>query len=222
MSHGIYLSVDNDTVGFRLPVNPEEVNKAMSGSGEEYKINRLGSINIPKDVQLQVFKVESFFPAHDAHYVEGPLLRPQAYIDYIERWQKEKKVVRYIYVDGSFSINKLTTIEDFSVAERFGTEDVYFTLTLKEYQPFGPKKMKVVTSPSTGKIAAIKKTAPPRQNTKPAVKTYALVKGDSLWKVAQKFLGNGTRYPEIAKLHNIKSSDYRKLPIGLKLQMPPN
>lgn len=37
-------------------------------------------------------------------------------------------------------------------------------------------------------------------------KTYIVKKGDSLWKIAQNKLGNGTRYPEIMKLNNLKST----------------
>jgi len=32
-----------------------------------------------------------------------------------------------------------------------------------------------------------------------------VVKGDTLWHIAKKYLGNGARYPEIAKLNNIKN-----------------
>jgi LysM repeat protein len=35
--------------------------------------------------------------------------------------------------------------------------------------------------------------------------TYTVRKGDSLWGIAEKFLGNGTRYSEIKSLNNLKS-----------------
>lgn len=35
--------------------------------------------------------------------------------------------------------------------------------------------------------------------------TYKVVKGDSLWVIAQKYLGDGRRYPEIKQLNNLKS-----------------
>lgn len=119
------------------------------------------------------------------------------------------------------------TIEQFDYAEKDASGDVYFELTLKKYVSFGPKKMELVKkvvkagAATTKKTTVAKKNAAPRQNDKPNQQTYSLIKGDSLWKVAQKFLGNGNRYGEIAKLNGIKASDYRKLPIGLKVKLPP-
>ncbi len=36
--------------------------------------------------------------------------------------------------------------------------------------------------------------------------TYTVQKGDSLWKIADKCLGNGSKYPQIAELNNIKDN----------------
>ncbi|MDQ0269932.1 LysM peptidoglycan-binding domain-containing protein [Cytobacillus purgationiresistens] len=216
--HGIYLSVTNDSDGFRLPVNPEKVNVSRDGDGEEFKIAKLGSVNIPKDVELTVFELASFFPGQKYHFLVTEYKQPKFYIDKLNRWQKDKLPVRYIYVNGSFAINELVTIESFEYSEEYGSKDVTFTLSLKRYVDFGPKKLKVAVPNQK----AVKKTAPSRQNNKSTPKTYTLIKGDSLWRVAQKYTGKGSNYPALAKLNGIKPSQYRKLPIGLKLKIPPS
>lgn len=228
MVHGIYLSANNDKEGFRLPVNPPEVNESGGASGEEYTISGLGKVNVPKDADLEVYPLESYFPKNKTYYSETEHFEPQFYIDHIKRWIKEKMHIRYIFVDGSFTINELVTIEKFDYKESDGSGDVYFKLSLKKYVPFGPKKMTIVKKPvsksTTGvaeKTVVVKKKAPQPQNSKVQPKTYSLIKGDSLWKVAQKHLGDGNRFGEIAKLNGIKASDYKKLPIGLKLKLPP-
>ena len=38
-----------------------------------------------------------------------------------------------------------------------------------------------------------------------AASTYTVQKGDSLWAIAEKHLGNGTRYNEIKKLNGLTS-----------------
>lgn len=220
MAHGIYFSANNDQEGFRLPINPEKVGGSISGDGEKFSIAKTGKVNIPKDVQLEAFELASYFPYEDTHYSPTAFREPQYYIDTIKKWQKNKMPVRYIYVDGSFSINELVTIEKFDYDETGGSADVNFTLSLLQYVSFAPQKMTVVKKTTAAKTQVVKKTTPPRQNTKPQPKTYSLVKGDSLWKVAQKFLGNGSRFREIANLNGIKDSQFRSLPIGLKLKLP--
>lgn len=221
MAHGIYLSADNDKEGFRLPINPENVNESGAGSGEEYTIAKLGNVNIPKDAKLEEYTLESYFPLHSSPYLMSPHMEPQFYIDTLKRWKKEKMTVRYIYVEGSFTLNELVTIEKFDYYESDGSGDVYFELALKKFVAFGPKKMVVVKKSAASKPAVVKKAAPPRQSKKTVPKTYSLVKGDSLWKLAQKQFGDGRRYKEIQKLNGIKDSQLRKLPIGLKVKLPP-
>lgn len=48
-------------------------------------------------------------------------------------------------------------------------------------------------------------------------KIYTVVKGDSLWSIAQKTLGSGTRYTEIVKLNDLKSTT---IYAGQKLKIP--
>ncbi len=40
----------------------------------------------------------------------------------------------------------------------------------------------------------------------PSYRTHTVVKGDSLWAIAKKYLGDGSRYPEIKTLNNLKSN----------------
>lgn len=54
----------------------------------------------------------------------------------------------------------------------------------------------------------------------PAEETYRIhtvVKGDSLWDIAKKYLGDGSRYPEIKALNNLKSNVIYS---GWKLKIP--
>lgn len=217
MERAIYFAA-NDQDMFRLPVNPEKVSVKTEGDGEEFTIAKLGRVNIPKDKKLSSFSLESFFPAQPTHYSETVFKEPKYYIDLLEKWMRNKQPIRYIYVNGSFTINELVTIERFEYDESFGSEDVNFSLELKTYVPFAPKKMQVVKKQTSS--AVVKKNAPIRQNTKPKPTTYTLKAGGNLWKVAKYYTGNGNRYPELQKLNGIKDSQLRKLPIGLVLKIP--
>lgn len=220
MERAIYFAV-NDREMFRLPINPEKVNVKTEGDGEEFTIASLGRVNVPKYAKLESFSLESFFPAHPSHYSDTVFKQPTYYIELIKKWMTNRQPVRYIYVNGSFTINELVIIERFEYDESFGSEDVNFSLELKKYVPFGPKKMKIAKA-KNGTKQIVKKNTPTRQNTKPKPTTYTLKRGDSLWKVAQYYTGSGHRYRELQKLNGIKDSQLRRLPIGLVLKIPPD
>jgi LysM repeat protein len=48
-------------------------------------------------------------------------------------------------------------------------------------------------------------------------RVHVVVKGDSLWKLAKKYLGSGVKYPEIKKLNGLKSNNIMP---GQKLYIP--
>lgn len=52
-------------------------------------------------------------------------------------------------------------------------------------------------------------------NTPPSG-TYTVRKGDTLWSIAEKFLGDGTRYPELKKMNNLSDN---RLKIGQVLKV---
>ncbi|UDK97127.1 LysM peptidoglycan-binding domain-containing protein [Lysinibacillus sphaericus] len=222
---GIYLSANNDQEGFRIPVNPPELPFKQDADGEQFQIAKTGTVNVPKPMQLQEFSFSSFFPAVDTHYAETQFREPKQYIEQFNKWMADETVIRFIFVGGSFSVNEQVTIESFEYKQQFGTADVDYTISFKKYVPFGFKKMELVkktTAPVNQKTSqqVVKKEAP-RDNPKPIPQTYSLVKGDSLWKIAQKYTGNGANYKALQSLNGIKDSDLRKLPIGLKVKIPP-
>lgn len=75
---------------------------------------------------------------------------------------------------------------------------------------------------SIGKTSPSKTKTPPRPRPKPTTakntKYYVVKEGDSLWKIADKQLGNKERFREIIKLNALNDEDYLK--IGQRLIIP--
>lgn len=57
----------------------------------------------------------------------------------------------------------------------------------------------------------------PETAAEEAYRVHTVVKGDTLWDIAAKYLGNGSRYPEIKTLNNLKSNTIYS---GWKLKIP--
>ena len=56
--------------------------------------------------------------------------------------------------------------------------------------------------------AAVEEPLPATEEpTPPAARTYTVVSGDTLWAIAERFYGDGNRYPEIAAASGISNPD---------------
>lgn len=87
------------------------------------------------------------------------------------------------------------------------------TVTLIEYVE---ADVAVALKPSPAKAAVERKDAVAQKP--PAVRTYTVKRGDTLSKISQRFLGTYKRYPEIAKLNNIR--DPNRIFPGDVLRLP--
>lgn len=191
--------------------------------GSVYDISKLGEINVIKDRKLTTYQFESFFPSLDKNYpfeTTKLLLPPQQYVEYIEKWMDSKRPIRFIFKGKTFDINIPASIENFDWREvAGGMGDIEYSLTLKKYVFYAAKKVKIQPQKQLLSIS-LEKDSPQRENDRIPPNTYRLVAGDTLWKVAQSQLSDGSRWKEIQTLNNIPDAELKKLPIGLELKLP--
>lgn len=220
--YGIYLSVDDGAQGFRLPVNPPEIEVEIPGQGRAYRIISLGEINTIQTPSLSEISFESFFPGQRYPFVVGEeLLEPSSYVEMIDGWRSQKKIIRLIATDGTVDINMLASIEDFTWREVAGAVgDIEYEMTLKQYRPYGPKLVQIKTQTQNNQAVAVAGKKETRSQTKPQPRIHVLKRGETLWALAQKYLGSGTRWREIANLNGIKDSQVRRLPVGMQIKIP--
>lgn len=60
----------------------------------------------------------------------------------------------------------------------------------------------------------------PEPEVEPEVEYYTIEKGDTLWGIAAKFLGNGSKYPEIFEANREVIEDPDKIFVGQKIRIP--
>lgn len=219
--YGIWLSFNNQEEGFRIPVNPPSIEMS---DGVNSKVYDMGSkeINVIKTRKLTEYSFESIFPAVEYPFVIGDRLYEPVlfYVHLITKWMSSKRPIRFVFTGSTFDINEAVSIESFTWREVAGSPgDIEYKLTLKQYYFYAAKRV-VLQSRQSGETAALVAQSPTRPDERVQPKTYTLRPGDNLWSVAQRVLGNGSRYPEIQKLNGITDAQLKRLQIGMVLKLP--
>ncbi|WP_442601741.1 LysM peptidoglycan-binding domain-containing protein [Paenibacillus sp. KN14-4R] len=231
MEYGIWLSFNNQEEGFQIPVNPESLEISESGSGDTHDIGALGEINVIKSPQLTEYKFEGIFPAMRYPFVTSKvLLKPMQYVGFIKKWMGTRRPIRFVYVGTNADINgegkvisevnEAVSIEKFNWNEAAGSPgDIEYSLTLKKYVFYAAKKAVYAENKSTGEFEVYKQS-PERPDDKQTPKTYTLVAGDNLSKVAKRVLGDDSKWRDIQMLNGITDAQLKQLQIGMVLKMP--
>jgi hypothetical protein len=212
--HNIWLSYGNQKQNLHLPVNPPEIKLGDAAGGKTYEVSGLGEINVIQSPKLTNISFDSFFPAEEYPFLASKTwIDPVFYIMVIKEWLERKQPIRFIYTGPTFDINLPMSIEKFEWKEAAGSGDIEYSISLKEFAFYGARPVIIKNDK-----ASVKPQARPTDKTTP--KTYKLIAGDSLIKVARVQLGNEGRWKEIQKLNGIKDSQLKKLPIGMLLKLP--
>lgn len=221
------LSYNNRAEKIYLPVLPEKIEVNQSGNSKSYDISQLGEVQVLTGQKLLDISFSGIFPAHPLYasgQEPGAFQEPLHYYQTLEKWLSNQKPIRLTFIGSTLNLDLPVSIESFTYSEAGGAVgDISYTLKLKEYRFYAAKKVPVEQpgGPAAAAPAARPATnAPARPDTRVQPKTYTLVSGDSLWKVAQKVLGSGARYKEIQKLNGIQDSELRRLPVGKVLKLP--
>ncbi|MFD0959800.1 LysM peptidoglycan-binding domain-containing protein [Paenibacillus chungangensis] len=221
--YGIQFSFNNNQEGpIELPVMPASIEISEGGKSSTYDVAGLGEVNVIKDRKLSEYSFSSFFPGQHQTYpflsiAPGRILPPSEYVRYLTRWMDSKRPIRFIFVGKEFAINTPVSIESFQWKEAAGRGgDIAYSIKLKHYRFYAAKQY-VIAGNEGGSVTGYSKSSRPDQREKPG--TYTMQAGDTLWSIAQRLLGNGTRWRELQRLNGIADSDVRRLAIGKVLKL---
>lgn len=224
MNYKMYLGINNGEEGFMLPVLPEKIEFEEDGDNKTFDIINLGEINTINKPKLTKISFESFFPKFKGLYVSSEqLFEPNFYINKIREWREKKHKIRFIFVGSPLEVNDLFTIENFKISENGGeVGDIYYSIDLKRYKNYVAKKVVIVkpkNNNATKNVAKVNKKLP-RPVEKPKVKTHTVVRGDTLWHIAKRYLGNGARWKEIYNLNKDKIKNPNSIYPGQVFRIP--
>ncbi|MEF2964930.1 LysM peptidoglycan-binding domain-containing protein [Paenibacillus sp. M1] len=227
--YSLTLSVNADAEEIALPVLPDKIEFSEAGNSKAYEISGLGEINIIKNMKPVEIAFDGLLPARwfpgAAIPREEAWLPPSFYLKKIQDWRKKKLPVKIVVNLTGMEVSLFVSIEKFTWSESGGAVgDIQYQISLKEYRAFSARKVQVAEPAAAAQTGTETSTAPAntpaRPDTRVQPKTYTLVAGDSLWKVAKRFLGDGAKYKQIQTLNGIKDSELKKLPIGKVIKLP--
>ncbi|MCI9354463.1 MAG: LysM peptidoglycan-binding domain-containing protein [Firmicutes bacterium] len=205
-----------------LPVAPSELITNVEGESEKVDLVDIGEGSILKDIGLRRISFTVLLPAVQYSFVqtEGVFQPPIFFLNQFRQYKMSKKPVSLIVfrklADGTelFSGNIDVSFERYTVLERGGEQgDFWVEINLKEYRKItsATYKMEQKEGQTVLEEFGVKREGKEIPNT------YTVKKGDSLWKIAQTMLNDGSRYKEIAEKNNIVNPN--KIQVGQILRL---
>jgi LysM repeat protein len=202
--------------GVQLPVTPSKVSTKITNQNRTINLINDGEVNILKAAGLTEVSFNATIPQVIYPFAVYPNGFKEAsfFLDKFETLKKGKKpfqlIVSRVTPSGNllFDTNLTVSMEDYAIEEDAKNGlDLEVSIRLKQFRPFGTKR--IVVQKQTGAQAQrtqqTVKVESKRASSKQVPKTHKVVRGDTLWAICKKYLGNGAKYPEIAKLNSIKN-----------------
>jgi nucleoid-associated protein YgaU len=195
-----WLTYNGGAEKILLPAFPEVINFEKAGTNTSVSVQGLGEVVIMGDPSALVVSFESFFPAAYFPGIQvSAITKPEILAERIKQWKDGDKPVQLI-ITGT-SVNMYCTIEEFTYHEQGGdVGSLYYSITLKEYREVSARQVKV-DLPAQKAYVPPPAPVPVRADNRVMPRTYTVVKGDSLSKIAAAQLGSSSRWREIYDLN---------------------
>lgn len=206
--------------GVQFPVAPSELSTKINGRNETTVLMNEGEVNIIKKTGLTDIEFEVLLPNVKYPFSVYPNgFQPATfYLDKLKKLKNSdqpfKFIVNRMMPNGNllFDTIMIVTLEDYEILESAENGfDVNVRIQLKQYRDYGNKKINLkaatkANSTSTSKTAT-KAVVEQKRPTigKETPKTHTVKSGETLWAIAKKYLGDGSKYTELAKINNISN-----------------
>ena len=221
--------------GMLLPITPPSLNITVGSNNKTVTLINEGEINVLKAPSLVEVSFEARFPMRDYPYAKN-VQTFQAYFDRIKKLKENKQPFTFIVVRGTpngvptWDTTLTVALEEFTLNEDVDNgDDVLIDFKLKQYKNYGVKVYDV----KDNKIQASSTASTGNRVTKSVAQTsYKVKSGDTLWGIAKKHYGDGSKWNKIynanksaieadAKKHGKASSNNGHwIWAGLQLTLP--
>jgi LysM repeat protein len=200
----------------RLPVAPAKLQMKINGKNRAMTLIGEGEINLLKRAGLTDISLTALLPnvRYPFAYYDSGFKNASFFLNELERLKTRTDdngkflpfqfIVSRVMPNGKvlYDTNIKVSLEDYkSNDDAKNGFDISVDITLKQFKPYGTKVVEIQPpTPEQPKPQATIEIQRPVENP-PTKLSHTVVKGDCLWAIAQKHLGNGNRYPEIYELN---------------------
>ena len=197
-----------------IPIPPKKLTLKVNNKNKTMDLLGIGEINIIKPAGLTDIDFEFSIPHKKlpfATYKDG-FKNAKYFLDEIEKLKTNNKPFQFIVSrftnsgEVLFHTNLKVSLEDYSILEDAeDASDITVSIKLKQYKDYVSKKI-VMVRPAQ---AVVQNPRPP-STVKPKKKTHIVKRGESLWEICQKDLGNGSLYKKIYLLNKTLIDSYNR------------
>lgn len=218
MSYKCYID------GVQMPETPGKLTIKVKGKNKTLELLNEGEINFLRSPGLTEITLPLTFPM-----LTGAR-EPEYYLGILERLKTSKSATRFILTRTSpngrllFDTNIKVSVEDYTITENAANGlDLSVDVSLKQYRDYSTKTISVPSATasvgeSETQTAIVTKDR--ETTTAPKVTAYTVKKGDTLWGIAKKYLGNGAKYTLIYDANKDKISNPNRIYVGQTLTIP--
>lgn len=182
-----YLTTGSQRIHF--PMNPEKITANTGARVLSFETIGLGEIALPKGTKIARISFEGFFPGEgrQALGILKSWQAPQFIVDQLQQWRNSGKKIRLLVTETPLNLD--VYIDSFNHNYSGGHGDISYSLDLIQ-----ARTLTVYTENEMKNTGS--KASPPRSSPE-APKTYTVRSGDSLYAIAKRTLGDGSRWREI-------------------------
>jgi LysM repeat protein len=207
------------------PIAPSKLQLKIKGQNKKLTLINEGEINILKNVGLTEVAFDLLLPNVKYPFAtyKSNFQNAKYFLDELEKMMTARKPFQFIVTrtlpNGKllFDTNMKVSLEDYTIKEDSKEGfDVVVSIKLKQFKEYGTK----VCNVSNNKVSAQNQRTTESSPMPTTNKTYTVVKGDSLWAIAKKFYGNGSKYTIIYNANKDKIKNPNLIYVGQVLNIP--
>ena len=197
----------------RLPVTPEEITLKVKNQNKTLTMINEGEVNILKRPGLSDIKFDCILPNSEYPFAvyDSGYQGAEYFLGRLEEFKTSIKPFTFQIIRtesggriSSFDQELTVSLESYEItenAEKYGS-DILVTISLKQYTAAVTKVVVFEaqtddTSDTTEAVIQEERDT----STKEELKEYTVVSGDTLWGIAKREYGNGSRWGEIYDLN---------------------